>query len=204
MRQTVEASFPPYLPAADWYAIWLRHRLEGRSDEEAIPLANRELQLRPRDLGRSRISGRSGVVTLSVPIVGGRSVCNPEDLKVSDHGDWKRTHYGAVFSQLGKYPYFQAYAPEVETILMTTETGAPLRRLNSKLHEVVRTKILPDSLLDDVKTLLHTNRHRVAIIAKDYLPVGSRDTSILPTLMALGPHTIFSLLYCLLENEEID
>lgn len=204
MKPTELPSFPPYLPSAGWYARWLHHRLEGLSDTEAIEAANRDLKPRLRDMSRTRIAGRRDIVALSLPIQGGRSVALPDLLKVSAHGDWQRVHFGAIFSGLGKYPYFQEYSPEIESIYRSAEAGTPLSHINLRMHKAVAERILGDALIQEAKALLSSDPARAARLAKDYPPTGETDSSLLSTVMTFGPHTIFSLLYCLLDNEKID
>lgn len=56
-----------------------------------------------------RIMGANGLQLLTVPVehidaVGGLTV---RDLRISAHGDWKRVHWGAIFSAYGKTPFFE-------------------------------------------------------------------------------------------------
>lgn len=56
-----------------------------------------------------RIMGANGLQLLTVPVehvdsAGGLLV---RDLRISAHGDWRRVHWGAIFSAYGKAPFFE-------------------------------------------------------------------------------------------------
>ena len=38
------------------------------------------------------------------------------DVKISEHGDWRRVHWGALFSAYGKSPFFEYISDELQSI----------------------------------------------------------------------------------------
>lgn len=56
-----------------------------------------------------RIVGANGVQILTVPIEKTLSGLKTamKDIIISDHGDWRRIHWGAIFSAYGKSPFFE-------------------------------------------------------------------------------------------------
>ena len=68
-------------------------------------------------LNRCSICGANGVVPLSVPIDKASRFMPVRDILISNHGDWRRLHWGAIFSAYGKTPFFDYIAPELEPII---------------------------------------------------------------------------------------
>ena len=69
---------------------------------------------------RYAIEGPNGVQQLTVPLVGethnmATPMCN---VRISEHGNWRRLHWGALYSAYGRTPYFEHIAPELESIIV--------------------------------------------------------------------------------------
>ena len=68
-----------------------------------------------REVNRTRIIGANGVQTLTIPLVkpakGGTTPV--KDLLISEHGEWERVHWGAIFSAYGKAPFFEYYQDDL-------------------------------------------------------------------------------------------
>lgn len=85
-----------------------------------------------------RIVGANGVQTLTIPLlkpVGG-SVIASKDLMMSEHGDWRRIHWGALFSAYGKSPFFDYIADDLRLIYENREITR-LIDFNRALHNLV-------------------------------------------------------------------
>ena len=66
-----------------------------------------------------RILGANGVQTLAVPIEKCSSLDHKltiSDLKISEHGDWRRIHWGAIFSAYGKTPFFEYIEDDLKQV----------------------------------------------------------------------------------------
>lgn len=68
-------------------------------------------------------------ILLSVPLVGGASVSkrlragsDATDLRLSDHGKWRREHLGAFSAIYGRTPYFIHLFPGLERIYHDSES----------------------------------------------------------------------------------
>lgn len=68
---------------------------------------------------RCRIATANGVQTLSVPVTlpphnpDGSLNRNIRDVRISDHGDWRRVHWNALLSAYGESPFFDYYADDL-------------------------------------------------------------------------------------------
>ena len=86
---------------------------------------------------RYRIDGPNGVQTLTVPLVGStNNMMTPlKDVLISEHGDWRRLHWGALFSAYGRTPYFDYAADELSRVIHGSQRY--LHEFNRQLHEVI-------------------------------------------------------------------
>ena len=162
---------------------------------------------------RYRIDGPNGVQTLTVPLVGStNNMMTPlRDVLISGHGDWRRLHWGALFSAYGRSPYFDYVADDLSRVINGSQRY--LHEFNAQLHEVIvdfmdlplTTRALENGdSLDDVVDL----RGRIAMKKPDTLPLVNvpyyqmwqtqggffPDLSILDLMMNLGREGIFTLL----------
>ena len=162
---------------------------------------------------RYRIDGPNGVQTLTVPLVGStNNMTTPlRDVLISEHGDWRRLHWGALYSAYGRSPYFDYVADDLSRVINGTQHY--LHDFNSQLHELIvdfmdlplKTRYVgKDEHLDSVIDL----RGRIAMKKSDSLPLVNvpyyqmwsdrdaftPDLSILDLMMNMGREGIFILL----------
>ena len=175
-------------------------------DEHRLPLRHSH--------HRYRIDGPNGIQTLTVPLVGSsNNMMTPlRDVLISEHGDWRRLHWGALFSAYGRSPYFDYVADDLSRVIHGTQHY--LHEFNRQLHEVIvdfmdlplATKYLKsgDEMGEDVEDL----RGRIAMKRADTLPIADvpyyqmwlgndgfkADLSILDLMMNMGREGIFTLM----------
>ena len=175
-------------------------------DEKHLPLRHSH--------HRYRIDGPNGMQTLTVPLVGStNNMMTPlRDVLISEHGDWRRLHWGAMFSAYGRSPYFDYVADELSRVIHGSQRY--LHDFNRQLHEVIvefmdlplATKYLKseDETGQDVEDL----RGRIAMKKNDTLPMVNvpyyqmwtwtgafkADLSILDLMMNMGREGIFTLM----------
>lgn len=85
-----------------------------------------------------RISGANGEQSLTIPLlkpVAGSS-CDLSSLGISEHGDWRRTHWGAVFSAYGKSPFFEYIADDLRAVYENKDL-TNLLDFNMAIHRLV-------------------------------------------------------------------
>ena len=177
-----------------------------------IDLAEARLPLR-HSHHRYRVDGPNGIQTLTIPLVGStNNMTTPlRDVLISEHGDWRRLHWGALYSAYGRSPYFDYVADDLSRVIHGTQRY--LHEFNSQLHELVvdfmdlpiETRYVDgNSMSEDVTDL----RGRIAMKRPDTLPIANvsyyqmwsveggfkPDLSILDLMMNQGREAIFTLL----------
>ena len=179
-----------------------------------VDLGEKHLPLR-HSHHRYRIDGPNGVQTLTVPLVGStNNMMTPlRDVLISEHGDWRRLHWGALFSAYGRSPYFDYVADDLSRVINGSQRY--LHEFNSQLHAVivdfmdlpVTTRYLDEVAQGDKADALDL-RGRIAMKKADNLPLtnveyyqmwkGSTgfkaDLSILDLMMNMGREGIFTLM----------
>ena len=185
-----------------------------------IDLDERRLPLR-HSHHRYRIDGPNGVQTLTVPLVGStNNMMTPlKDVLISEHGDWRRLHWGALFSAYGRSPYFDYVADDLSRVIHGTQRY--LHEFNAQLHQVVVDFMdLPISTSYGVGDGAAENatdlRGHIAMKKPDTLPIANvpyyqmwkgtdgfrPDLSILDLMMNMGREGIFTLMEMTSSAEE--
>ncbi len=174
-------------------------------DEKRLPLQHSH--------HRYRVDGPNGVQTLTVPLVGStNNMMTPlRDVLISEHGDWRRLHWGALYSAYGRSPYFDYVADDLSRVIHGSQRY--LHEFNAQLHQVVVDFMdLPictsygvgDSAVENATDL----RGRIAMKKPDTLPIANvpyyqmwkgaddfrPDMSILDLMMNMGREGIFTLM----------
>ena len=179
-----------------------------------VDLDERRLPLR-HSHHRYRIDGPNGVQTLTVPLVGStNNMMTPlSDVLISEHGDWRRLHWGALFSAYGRSPYFDYVADDLLRVIHGSQRY--LHEFNRQLHEVIVDFMdlplvtrYPTSTEIKVEGETLDLRGRIAMKKNDTLPIDNvpyyqmwtaksgfcPDLSILDLMMNMGREGIFTLM----------
>ena len=87
---------------------------------------------------RYAIEGPNGVQQLTVPLVGEtHNMATPmREVRISEHGNWRRLHWGALYSAYGRTPYFDHIAPDLEAIIVDGHQ-THLLELNTQLQRLI-------------------------------------------------------------------
>ena len=102
-----------------------------------IDATGRHLPLR-HSHHRYVIDAPNGSVKLTVPLEGSTNAMPVmmKDVLVSEHGNWRHLHWGALFSSYGKSPFFDYVANDLHRIIV--EGGQKrLIDLNMELHQLI-------------------------------------------------------------------
>jgi len=101
-----------------------------------VDLDERRLPLR-HSHHRYLIDGPNGIQTLTVPLVGAtNNMFTPlRDILISEHGDWRRLHWGALYSAYGRSPYFDYVADDLDRVIHGNQRY--LHEFNRQLHQVI-------------------------------------------------------------------
>ncbi len=66
---------------------------------------------------RTIIAGASGTITLSIPIIGGRSIKLPyQEVQIDYNNNWQRDHFRTLCTAYGNSPYFMFYKDELAVL----------------------------------------------------------------------------------------
>ena len=174
-------------------------------DEQRLPLRHSH--------HRYRIDGPNGVQTLTVPLAGNtNNMMTPmKDVLISEHGNWRRLHWGALFSAYGRSPYFDYAADDLARVIHGKQRY--LHEFNRQLHEVIvdfmDLPIETHNLTTDGIPVGATDlRGRIGMKKADTLLIANvsyfqmwtgnnvfkADLSILDLMMNMGREGIFTLL----------
>lgn len=84
------------------------------------------------------IDGPNGAVKLTVPLVGSTNAMPVmmRDVLVSEHGNWRHLHWGALFSSYGKSPFFDFIADDLHRIIVEGQQQH-LLDFNMQLHQLI-------------------------------------------------------------------
>ncbi len=161
---------------------------------------------------RYAIAGPNGLQQLTVPLVGDTNAMPVamRDVRISEHADWRRIHWGALFSAYGRTPYFDYVAADLEPIIMGKQSW--LLDYNEQLQQVIVDFMdLPVEFVHaaEVDTAAATDlRGRIGGKKPDSLSIASvpyyqvwqerhgfiGNLSILDLMMNMGREGIFTLL----------
>lgn len=132
-------SVVPFAPSAAWYAAWWQARRKGLPDAESIAAANIATGISGKDYARCRIMANGNEIILSIAIEGGAARLKQSSFipsaQLSDHGNWRHVHLGALEAAYGRSPYFQHLFPIISEVY-----SAPTRSLadfNLSLHKAI-------------------------------------------------------------------
>lgn len=119
-----------YCGSVDYYATMLNAK------KCVIDASERELTSHWAH-NHMRICGANGEVVLTVPIekASANRFVPMHDVRISEHGNWRHLHWGALFSAYGKSPFFDYIAPDLQRIIMGEQKH--LLDLNMQLHELI-------------------------------------------------------------------
>ena len=178
-----------------------------------VDLDERRLPLR-HSHHRYRVDGPNGLQTLTVPLVGAtNNMMTPlRDVLISEHGDWRRLHWGALYSAYGRSPYFDYVADDLSRVIHGSQRY--LHDFNRQMHEVIvdfmdlplETRYLEQG--GDAAAADEDLRGRIGMKKPDALPINDvayyqmwtgrdgfqADLSILDLMMNMGREGIFTLM----------
>ena len=109
----------------------------GAAGRVIIDPGERHLPLR-HSHHRYAIVGPNGVQQLTVPLTGNtHNMATPIDqVRISEHGDWRHLHWGALYSAYGRTPYFDYIADDLHALLVDGGQTS-LLQLNLSIHRLV-------------------------------------------------------------------
>ena len=183
----------PYLASVSWYAHWLKARLDGLSGDEASIEANKGTNVSSKDFARCRIKGQSNPTLLTLPVEGGSSRLKRTSgiprLKLSEHGNWRHSHMGALNAAYGRSPYFQHFMPILADVYNSGESS--LKDFNERIHSAVVEMLFGDM---DQTTAPLSIRDAAKERGKEIASGINPDISVIDLLMTHGRESLLPLL----------
>ena len=96
-------------PCIAWYKMFLRN--------ENIQIEQHEYFVRKSFRNRTVIDGPNGLITLSIPLKGGRNQKNVmKDIEISYDENWQTVHWKTIESCYRRSPYFEYYAEDIKML----------------------------------------------------------------------------------------
>lgn len=129
---------------------------------------------------------------LTVPIEGGRTAIKrdaPELWQVSEHGNWRHVHCGALEALYGRTPFYRHYAPAL-TDVIADKALTSFADLCGALHEATArlTRPMAEAIIRHGE-LPGSARRRMAELAG-----ADQNLPMAHHLFLLGPEAIFVIL----------
>lgn len=147
---TLKAVFSArYAGSVDYYAAMLRY------GKVAIDLSE-PFDKHHKHLNRMDIVGTNGCQQLSASLQKPNRRMAVGEVALSSHGNWRHTHWGALFSAYGRTPFFDYFADDLKQIY-TDESIQTIASLNLTLHAAVI-----DFLDLDIETVVVGNKNDLA------------------------------------------
>jgi hypothetical protein len=156
---------------------------------------------------RCYIAAANGVQALTVPVEKARLT---RDVRISDHGDWRRVHWNAIQSAYGESPFFEYYQDDLRPFY--EQRWDYLLDFNEAIREVVCQLIdiaprietlpsVPTASWTDYRSGInpkHPDPDETFICKAYYQVYASRygfqkNLSVLDLLLNMGPESIFYL-----------
>ncbi len=202
MDNTFKAVFSSrYAGSVDYYAAMLRY------GTVAIDLTEPYDKHR-KHLNRMDIVGTNGCQSLSASLEKPNRSMKVGEIRLSDHGNWRHNHWGALFSAYGRTPFFDYFADDLKKIYSDTSIQT-IADLNTALHFAVvdflaldvETVILRDKIHQQALNAVNDMRDNLLplVAEKPYYQIWSQKfgfqphKSILDLLFNLGREAIFTL-----------
>lgn len=186
-----------YFGPVQWYQKLYR--------ADAVIIDGDELFVKQSYRNRCYIAAANGVQALTVPVEKARLT---RDVRISNHGDWRRVHWNAIQSAYGESPFFEYYQDDLRPFY--EQHWDFLVDFNEAIREVVCSLIDIHPYLSGVRGDGGATDFRTAINPKhpaadaDFQPkpyyqvYASRygfqpNLSVLDLLLNMGPESIFYL-----------
>lgn len=188
-------SVVPFAASLEWYAAWWQARRKGLPDAESIAAANIATGISGKDYARCRIMANGNEIILSMAIEGGaarlkRSSFIPS-AQLSDHGNWRHVHLGALEAAYGRSPFYQHLIPLIRNAYASQENT--LLGFNSEIHHAICSFLN----IENIKKIQDTISYKGSLITKErgeeIANVSDRKLSIIDTMMRFGPESILAL-----------
>ena len=188
-------SFPPLAPSSAWWNKYLVAIRAEKPGKEALEFANSFLSS-GKEFGRYVIDDTKGSpLILSVAVEGGgrqlRDISRIPDLRLSEHGEWRKNHLRAIEACLGKKPFFRFFEEELSRIYLNREIIS-LKEFNTAIFRMFSSFLMENIKDTDLRRYFENGPvvERGREIAKGIRP----EESVVQALMEYGKETLLGIL----------
>lgn len=187
--------FPPLSLSVYWWAAFFLYLSESLSIPDAILHANSKLTS-SKEFGRMNLyDGNGQPMVLSVPVIGGaRQLRNSDKIPsvlLSDHGDWRKIHLGALESILGRKPFYRHIEPELKKVYQDTGLLS-LSQFNSAIFKVCYSFLMQNMQPSDLSVFF---RNRILMErGKEIAGQIHTETSVIQALASHGNESLLGIL----------
>jgi hypothetical protein len=161
---------------------------------------------------RCVIASANGLQTLSIPVVKPDSPrCPTKDIRIAEHGNWRRLHWNAIVSAYNSTPFFEYYADDFRPFYEKPQTflfdfNEALRELICALLDISPnisysskyiTGTSPDTI--DLREAIHPKKKTAAAHFQPYYQVFAdkfgfqANLSIIDLLFNMGTEAILTV-----------
>lgn len=187
-------TFPPLMPKVAWWQEFLREYKNTRDLATAIKEANR-IAGHPKEFGRYTLHDRKGTpILLSVPVEGGgrllRNYNHLDNLKLSDHGNWRSVHLGALEANLGRKPFYRHLIPAIQNIYFDRNIET-LEEFNTAIFRSLLSFLIQGVTPQDIEKYdgadpVKERGHEISSLLKG-------DEAIIESLCDYGPEILLGI-----------
>lgn len=188
-------SFPPLLPDAAWCSRFFRSLMIGKTETQSIEEANSALR-NARELTRFSIKGNNGnPITLSMAVEGGnrklRHRVLPPDINLSEHGDWRKVHLGALEACLGKKPFYPYIIEGLAKTFNDRELKTPAD-FNTAIFETLKAFLMKG--LDSEDLLEFERNDKIRLRGKEIAENIGRELSCVQAITQYGREALIGFM----------
>lgn len=188
-------NFPPLLPSASWMARYMDLLSEGKSETQAVALANTFLSS-GKEFSRFHLEDAHGkLVTMSIPVEGGsknlRNLGKVTRLSLSHHGNWKKTIPFSIDAALGRKPFYRYLEPSLVEIFQSSGISN-IEELNSAIFRVLQAFLMHNINSGELKGFWQKDTLQKR--GKEIAGMVNPQVSVLQPLAIFGPETLLGLM----------
>ena len=185
----------PLAPGPAWWRAYMNQKIQGCNNSDSVRFANETL-LSFKEFGRMILrESNEETIILSVPVEGGNRQLRKTEilgsLALSDHGNWKKMHIGAIEACLGRKPFFRDLEPALSQVY-NNQSLVTLAEFNAAIFEVLNTflmgNIKPSQLKEFSKNPVIIER------GKEIAEELDKDVSMLQNIALHGRDCLLGLL----------
>lgn len=185
----------PLVPNSLWMAGYFKALALGLNTTDAITEANRSLNSL-KDFGRYSLRSPKGeTIVLSLAVEGGgrqlRVINKIETLRLSEHGNWRKNHLGAIEACLGRTPFFPYISPKLSEIYLNKELQT-LSDFNTAIFELLLSFISKD--LPEKTFSLYYNDITLKERGREIVEKIKPEISSLETIFTFGKESLLGFL----------